>query len=45
MNQNEHWKKIVLAHDEKAIIPFLQQLDEAAKKALLSLLSLSLIHI
>ncbi|MFK7980739.1 MAG: DUF6493 family protein [Saprospiraceae bacterium] len=39
MNQNEHWKKIVLAHDEKAIIPFLQQLDEAAKKALLPLLS------
>lgn len=39
MNQNEHWKKIVLAHDEKAIIPFLQQLDEAAKKTLLPQLS------
>ncbi|GEM_PF-3208681 len=39
MNQNERWLTIVLQQDEKAIIPFLQQLDEAQKKALLPQLS------
>ena len=39
MNQNERWEKIVLAHDEKAIIPFLQQLDEATKNDLLPTIS------
>ena len=39
MNQKEHWKKIVQQHDEKAIIPFLKQMDDTQKKALLPQLS------
>ena len=39
MNQTKHWVQIILQHDEKAIIPFLQQLNEAQKKNLLPTLS------
>ena len=39
MNQTKRWIQIILQHDEKAIIPFLQQLNEAQKKNLLPQLS------
>ncbi len=39
MNLIGNWLKIILEHDEKAIIPFLQQLNEAQKKNLLLQLS------
>ena len=39
MNLTENWQQILELHNEKAIIPFLKQLDEAQKQYLLPILS------